>query len=210
MSTEPRECRQFKNIGLQASVSVIPAKAGTQNPVAGKYGIAANGLWIPAKAGMTVNMTTLPTENRPESTSAIPESAAPRKSGKLGRTNPAHEQKTAQPVGAEPRKASRPRKDKKTPEERREYERLRGQRPERREAMRKAAQARRQKAKELGLCRDCSNKAIAGQSMCEACAEKHRQARRKDDTARRARLKAERELNEQKRPQTPATQEGNS
>ena len=98
-----RECRQFKNIGLQASVSVIPAKAGTQNPVAGKYGIAANGLWIPAKAGMTVNMTTLPTENRPESTSAIPESAAPRKSGKLGRTNPAHEQKTAQPVGADQR-----------------------------------------------------------------------------------------------------------
>ena len=32
-----RECRQFKNIGLQASVSVIPALAG-----------------------MTVNMTTLP------------------------------------------------------------------------------------------------------------------------------------------------------
>ena len=60
MSTEPRECRQFKNIGLQASVSVIPAKAGTRNPVAGKYAFAANGLWIPAFAGMTVNMTTLP------------------------------------------------------------------------------------------------------------------------------------------------------
>ena len=56
----PRECRQFKNIGLQASVSVIPAKAGTWNPVAGKYAFAANGLWIPAFAGMTVNMTTLP------------------------------------------------------------------------------------------------------------------------------------------------------
>ncbi len=55
-----RECRQFKNIGLQASVSVIPAKAGTWNPVAGKYAFAANGLWIPAFAGMTVNMTTLP------------------------------------------------------------------------------------------------------------------------------------------------------
>ena len=55
-----RGCRQFKNIGLQASVSVIPAKAGTWNPVAGKYAFAANGLWIPAFAGMTVNMTTLP------------------------------------------------------------------------------------------------------------------------------------------------------
>ena len=51
---------EFKNIGLQASVSVIPAKAGTRNPVAGKYAFAANGLWIPAFAGMTVNMTTLP------------------------------------------------------------------------------------------------------------------------------------------------------
>ncbi len=37
MSTEPRKCRQSKNIGLQASVSVIPANAG-----------------------MTVNMMTLP------------------------------------------------------------------------------------------------------------------------------------------------------
>ena len=55
-----RGCRQFKNIGLLASVSVIPAKAGTKNPVAGKYAFAANGLWIPAFAGMTVNMTTLP------------------------------------------------------------------------------------------------------------------------------------------------------
>ena len=62
MSTEPRECRQFKNIGLQASFPVIPAKAGTQNPVAGKYAFAANGLWISAKAGMTVNMTTLPNQ----------------------------------------------------------------------------------------------------------------------------------------------------
>ena len=29
----PRECRQFKNIGLQASFSVIPEKAGNQNPL---------------------------------------------------------------------------------------------------------------------------------------------------------------------------------
>ena len=50
-ASSARECRQFKNIGLQASVSVIPAKAGNQNPVAGKYAFAANGLWIPAKAG---------------------------------------------------------------------------------------------------------------------------------------------------------------
>ena len=43
-------------------------RAGNQNPlesvVAGKYAFAANGLWIPAFAGMTVNMTTLPRECR--------------------------------------------------------------------------------------------------------------------------------------------------
>ena len=52
----------LRTTGLQASVSVIPAKAGIQNPVAGKYAFAANGLWIPAFAGMTVNMTTPPSK----------------------------------------------------------------------------------------------------------------------------------------------------
>ena len=49
-----------------------------------------------------------------------------------------------------------------------------------------AEQKRRQKAKELGLCRHCSNEAIPGQTRCETCAEKHRQAYRKSDADRRA------------------------
>ena len=56
-------------VNLRISVSKrrfpsSPRKAGTRNPVAGKYAFAANGLWIPAFAGITVNMTTLPNPNR--------------------------------------------------------------------------------------------------------------------------------------------------
>ncbi len=52
--------RHFRNIGFQAPVSVIPAKAVIQNPVAGNCVFSANSPWITAFAGMTVNMTTLP------------------------------------------------------------------------------------------------------------------------------------------------------
>lgn len=69
---------------------------------------------------------------------------------------------------------------------RREHEHLRRQHPERREAHRRIAQERRQKAKELGLCRDCRAEAISGQTRCETCAEKHRISRRTYDVKRRA------------------------
>ena len=36
----------------------------------------------------------------------------------------------------------------------------------------------RQRRKELGLCRDCTNVAIEGQIRCHDCAEKHRQSRK--------------------------------
>ena len=61
--------------------------------------------------------------------------------------------------------------------DRREYERLRRQRPERMEAKKRAEQERRWRARELGLCRDCNDKAIPEQTRCETCAEKHRQSR---------------------------------
>ena len=77
-------------------------------------------------------------------------------------------------------------------EARQEYERLRQQRPERKEAQRRKAHRKRQRAKELGLCRDCMKPAIPDQTMCEICAEKHRQRRRKNDAGRRAKAKAER------------------
>ena len=72
-----------------------------------------------------------------------------------------------------------------TSPDRREYERLRGQRPERKEAHRQAQIKRRQRARELGLCRSCNAKAIPGQTRCETCAEKHRTARRVYDVKRR-------------------------
>ena len=89
---------------------------------------------------------------------------------------------------------NRPPRPKATPEDRREYERTRRQRPERRETLRKASQAHRQKAKNLGLCRDCSNPAIPERTRCKICAEKHRQAVRTRATTRRAKEKAEQNL----------------
>ena len=72
-----------------------------------------------------------------------------------------------------------------TSPDRREYECLRGQHLERKEAHRQAQIKTRQRAKELGLCRSCNAKAILGQTRCETCAEKHRTARRIYDAKRR-------------------------
>ena len=49
-------------------------------------------------------------------------------------------------------------------------------------------------AKAIGKCKHCPQPAIPGQTRCESCAEKHRISRRKNDTDRRARQKAERQL----------------
>ena len=119
---------------------------------------------------------------------ANPEKAGVKPQRKTGeRTAPATEYPTTG--------TNRPPRPKATPEDRREYERTRRQRPERRETLRKASQANRQKAKNLGLCRDCSNPAIPGQTRCEICAEKHRQADRTRATTRREKEKAEQNLN---------------
>ena len=58
------------------------------------------------------------------------------------------------------------------------YDRARSQTPEHREYRRLLAQEKRRKAKELGLCKTCSNQAIPGQTRCPTCAEKHRKSRR--------------------------------
>ncbi len=83
---------------------------------------------------------------------------------------------------------------KQTPEERREYERARGQTPERKEYRRQLRRKQIRIAKETGKCKDCSNPAIPGQAKCESCAEKHRQRRRKDDANRRAKAKQAKDL----------------
>ena len=66
---------------------------------------------------------------------------------------------------------------------------------ERKELHRRVAKERRERAKALGLCRDCFKEAIIGQTKCEICSEKHRQRRRKYDAGRRAKAKAGPELN---------------
>jgi len=49
---------------------------------------------------------------------------------------------------------------------------------QRRELRRVRAAEERQRRKELGLCRDCPNVAVEGQTRCSDCAEKHRQSRK--------------------------------
>ncbi len=68
----------------------------------------------------------------------------------------------------------------------REYEQARSKSPERMEYNRRLAQEQRQKAKELGQCRNCSEPAILSQTRCPRCAEAHRQSRRHSDARRRA------------------------
>ena len=60
-----------------------------------------------------------------------------------------------------------------------EYGRARNQTPDRKEYQRVRAQEQRRKAKELGLCKDCSEPAIPGQTRCPTCAEKRRESRRR-------------------------------
>ena len=64
---------------------------------------------------------------------------------------------------------------------RREYDEKRNNSQDPREYHRHYAQEQRQKAKELGKCRDCSKPAIPGQTRCPTCAENHRQSRRRNE-----------------------------
>ena len=66
------------------------------------------------------------------------------------------------------------------------YERLRQQRPERREAQRKIHQRKREEAKQSGKCVRCPNQAIEGQTRCETCAEEHRKSRRRNPENKKA------------------------
>ena len=63
--------------------------------------------------------------------------------------------------------------------------RPRSQTPERRAYRRRYAQQKRERQKSLGLCRDCSNPAIPGQTRCTTCADKHREYKRRSNATRR-------------------------
>ena len=110
----------------------------------------------------------------------------------------------ARPAASEPTSKAAPQTDTRSNEtrkkpangtaislERREYNRLRNQRPERKEYQRLNEQKRRRRAKELGECRNCSEPAILHQTRCPTCAEDHRQSRRRSDAKRRATAKGE-------------------
>ena len=99
-------------------------------------------------------------------------------------TKPAKTKPMSEPKHRPPKKVSPPR-IKKIPEEQREHEGPKQLQPEHREASRQTAKDWRERAKELGLCRDCREQAIPKQTRCEACAEKHRVSRRKNDAKRR-------------------------
>ena len=115
-----------------------------------------------------------------------------RRSGKPTRTNPAPDfTKSTRATSVERASAA---DAKQTPEERREYERVRSQTPERKEYRRQLRRKQVRIAKETGKCKDCSNPAIPGQTKCETCAQKHRQRRRKDDANRRAKAKQAKDL----------------
>ena len=62
-------------------------------------------------------------------------------------------------------------------ENRRKYDQKRRQTLERKELHRRVAQARRDEAKSLGLCKDCANVAIPDLTRCETCNAKHQASR---------------------------------
>ena len=83
-----------------------------------------------------------------------------------------------EPRKEKPRKAPTP---KRTPEEQREarrvYEQARNQQSERKEAARLHAKKVRPERKEAGQCQSCPNEAVAGQTRCESCRDKHNRNR---------------------------------
>ena len=76
-------------------------------------------------------------------------------------TNPRSETRAA---SAKRRPTAKPTRPRLTEEEKRELRRIR-------------ASENRQRRKELGLCKDCPNQAIKGQTRCPNCVETHRRTR---------------------------------
>ena len=91
---------------------------------------------------------------------------------------------TTKPSAAKEPPTDKPKKPKPPKQGRREYDRIRNQRPERMEYRRSYAREKREKVKALGLCKSCSNTSIPGQARCPSCAERHRESRRRSDAKR--------------------------
>ena len=165
-----------------AGLCPSPRRAGV-----GRGGVAGHA--GPARFSKRITLHhTFPLPRKPRSALASPKQAVKKKArpkverprGLVVQDRPTDKETAKQP------------RAKRTAEQRQEYERARNQTPERREYNRSYAQEQRQKAKELGQCRNCSEPAIPGQSRCSDCAEAHRQSRRRSDARRRAAARGER------------------
>ena len=110
---------------------------------------------------------------------------------------PKRQKTPASQIGPPDKKSIKRPTAKQRAEDRRTYEKARSQTPERKAYQKRQRQKRIQIAKETGRCLTCENPAILGQNKCQTCTEKDRQYRRKSDTAKRAREKADRELRRQ-------------
>ena len=101
----------------------------------------------------------------------------PKKAKKPPVQKPPRKPKVKKPsTKATPKAPKAERRPEPTPEEveakkqaRREYDKKRDQTPERKELQRRVAQARRDEAKRLGLCKDCPNPAVPNRTRCESC-----------------------------------------
>ena len=100
------------------------------------------------------------------------------------KTKTARKKPPTKPSAAKEHPTDKPKKPKPPKQRRREYDRIRNQRPERMEARRSYAREKRQKVKALGLCKSCRNTSIPGQARCPSCAERHRESRRRSDARR--------------------------
>ena len=78
-------------------------------------------------------------------------------------TTPGHKQPN---TTSKPKKPTQPKRPKLTPDQKKEFTRVR-------------AAEERQRRKELGLCRECPNQTIKGQTRCPDCAKKHSQAQKR-------------------------------
>ena len=100
------------------------------------------------------------------------------------KTKAARKKPPTKPSAAKEPPTDKPKKPKPPKQGRREYDRIRNQRPERMEYRRSYAREKRKKVKALGLCKSCSNTSIPGQARCPSCAERHRESRRRSDVKR--------------------------
>ena len=99
--------------------------------------------------------------------------------------------KKAKPKNQKPKRSTKPDlvQEETKRQKQREYDQQRNNTPGRKEYQRAVQSKLVARRKELGLCVNCGDVAIPGQTRCESCAEEHRITRRKNDANRRAAAK---------------------